>query len=297
MARIRADYVFGTLNGGGVDADDTTISSAALARLPEVVAPDVAALTLHDPDAGQYEIVHVTDHAAASTTATVTRGAEGSTPAIWAEGSPWVLGITQEDVAEFATGGGSSGGGWSEVENNPLTSLTGFTAGSGTWAASGSGIRQSGTGATRCRLHLDELLALAHCMVEVVVEITALGSTTEGRAGLSFGTPLTSDGSGGDLVTLASNGSTAQVARVYSERDNEAGGASVNLAATIANGTPITLRIVRAGLDYTTYINGQILGTLRVPPNAMVQGRLALFTMYADATFRDLRVWTPSLPA
>lgn len=99
MARLRADYVFGTTTAA-LGTTDTTLSGAALARLPVVAGSDTAAVTLQNPTTGGYEIVWVTAHASAATTATIVRGQEGSTAAAWASGTTWTHGPTAKDVTD-----------------------------------------------------------------------------------------------------------------------------------------------------------------------------------------------------
>lgn len=107
MARLRFASVSGTLSSG-IDDDDLTISSDSLALLPEVSSPDYVVLVL-DPgrEDGPPECVYITDHVAAATTATVTRGEEqddGHGPArAHASGTFWVHGATPDD---YGTGGG-----------------------------------------------------------------------------------------------------------------------------------------------------------------------------------------------
>lgn len=100
MTRVRANYVFGetdALLGSG----DTSLSSPALARLPVVTSPDVAAVTLHDPETGDFEIVHVTDHADSATTATILRAQEDTTAAEWPSGTAWLHGPTVADFGDY----------------------------------------------------------------------------------------------------------------------------------------------------------------------------------------------------
>lgn len=93
--------VQGTLSSGISDVD-TTISSAGLSDLPEIVAPDYAKIVI-DPagSSGRPEVVYVTAHAASSTTATVSRGEEevdGGSPArSHASGAVWYHAATPED--------------------------------------------------------------------------------------------------------------------------------------------------------------------------------------------------------
>jgi len=103
MARIRADFVFGTTTAG-IDDDDTTLASAELARLPAVASPHYAVLTLHDAGTGDYEIVYVTAHTASATSATITRGEEGSTAQSWASDAKWVHGPTALDATSGVLG-------------------------------------------------------------------------------------------------------------------------------------------------------------------------------------------------
>lgn len=93
--RIRGDYVSGTVDVT-LGAADTTLSSAGLADLPAVASPDVAALVLFN--GSDYEIVHVTAHTAAATSATIARAQEGSTASTWTAGATWHNGPTELDL-------------------------------------------------------------------------------------------------------------------------------------------------------------------------------------------------------
>lgn len=91
MTRLRWALVRGTLSGALSDSD-VTMSSAALADLPEVTGGDYAVIVL-DPT-GTNECVYVTAHTAAATTATIMRGmeeAQGHGPAsAHASGVSWI---------------------------------------------------------------------------------------------------------------------------------------------------------------------------------------------------------------
>lgn len=101
MARIRDDYVFGTL-AAEIGTGDTILTSTGLERLSAVTAPDVAAVILYSGD--DYEIVHVTAHAALSATATVLRGQEGTVAQAWGTGATWRHGPTEDDFSTPAAG-------------------------------------------------------------------------------------------------------------------------------------------------------------------------------------------------
>jgi hypothetical protein len=79
MARIRTNNVFGTTTNNPLLVGGTTLNSAGLANLGVVAGSDTAIITL-DPNrvSGAPEIVIVTAHTAAATSATITRGAEGT---------------------------------------------------------------------------------------------------------------------------------------------------------------------------------------------------------------------------
>lgn len=99
MVRIRTPFVSGTILNNPLLIGDTSLSSAALSSLATVTSPDIAALVL-DPagSAGVPEVVFVTAHTAAATTATISRAAEGSTARQHAVGIPWVHGATTYDI-------------------------------------------------------------------------------------------------------------------------------------------------------------------------------------------------------
>lgn len=101
MARIRTAFVSGTTLNNPLAIGDVTLSSAALSSLAAVVAPDVALLVL-DPAGvnGTPEVVTVTAHTAAATTATITRSSEGSTARAHPVGTSWVHGATTYDFLQ-----------------------------------------------------------------------------------------------------------------------------------------------------------------------------------------------------
>lgn len=78
--RKRSPFQSGTITNNPLTSGGTTLNSAALANLPAVAAPDIMAIVL-DPTGvgGNPEIVWVTAHTASATSATITRGQEGTT--------------------------------------------------------------------------------------------------------------------------------------------------------------------------------------------------------------------------
>lgn len=101
MARLRTAFVSGTTLNNPLAIGDVTLSSAALSSLAVVTAPDYALVVL-DPGGvnGTPEVITVTAHTAAATTATITRASEGSTARAHPVGTSWVHGATTYDFLQ-----------------------------------------------------------------------------------------------------------------------------------------------------------------------------------------------------
>lgn len=128
--RLRTLGAAGTLDTAAITSGSTTINSAGLADLGVVDSTNHAALTFYTQDATtgrvtSKEILYVTAHTAAATSATVTRGNESTTAAAWAIGDRWVHSLTPKD---FDGSGGGSG----------LIGLTTYNPGSATGTATTS---------------------------------------------------------------------------------------------------------------------------------------------------------------
>ncbi len=99
MARLRTNNVFGTTTNNPLASGGTSLSSAGLANLVAVTGSDYAVVTL-DPNRvhGAPEIVYVTAHTAANSSATILRGQEGTAARAHPSGTFWVHGATALDV-------------------------------------------------------------------------------------------------------------------------------------------------------------------------------------------------------
>ena len=104
--RVRGNNAQGTTTDNPLAIGATTINSAGLANLPVVTAGNHAVIIL-DPlrAAGAPEIVLVTAHTAAATSATITRGAYGTTARAHNSGTLWVHAPTIDDVVQILTSG------------------------------------------------------------------------------------------------------------------------------------------------------------------------------------------------
>lgn len=98
MARLRSNNVFGTTTDAPLTAGATTVNSAGLANLAAVTGSNTAVITL-DPNRvnGAPEIVIVTAHTGSATSATITRGAEGTSAREHPAGTFWVHAPTTTD--------------------------------------------------------------------------------------------------------------------------------------------------------------------------------------------------------
>lgn len=104
-SRIRTDNVFGTVTDNPLTAGALTLNSAGLVNLAAVTANH--AVIVLDPlrAAGAPEVVIVTAHTAAASSATITRGAYGTTARSHNAGVLWVHAPTTEDTIRIVTSG------------------------------------------------------------------------------------------------------------------------------------------------------------------------------------------------
>lgn len=102
-ARIRANSVFGTVSDNPLSPGATTFNSNQLVLMPTVIG-NHAIVTL-DPLRlyGDPEIVIVTAHSAASTVATIQRGAYGTSAREHPSTTVWVHALIDEDCIEILT--------------------------------------------------------------------------------------------------------------------------------------------------------------------------------------------------
>jgi hypothetical protein len=99
MARLRYNFIGGKVDDNPLTLGSTTLTSGALAAFTTTNAsPDIIVITL-DPD-GQYgspEIVWITAHTGAATTATISRGREGTAARAHPQNTFWTHSPTAED--------------------------------------------------------------------------------------------------------------------------------------------------------------------------------------------------------
>lgn len=103
--RIRANNVLGTIDDNPLATGAVVMNSVLLANLPTVSSAH-AVITL-DPlrQNGNPEIVIVTAHTVSATSATITRGAYGTTARTHPQGTVWIHSPMNEDVIPILTSG------------------------------------------------------------------------------------------------------------------------------------------------------------------------------------------------
>jgi hypothetical protein len=196
-----------------------------------------------------------------------------------------------------AVAGGGVVGAWVKTIDLPLTTLTGWTAGTGTWTVSAAGIRQALTANTVYRDRYSAArIPLAELVVEAQIRVDVAPNTTSSRAGFVFGAPWGADGTGGLLCALQVT-SAGFVTAVNWEYDTITGGPSVLLPSPIALGTFITFRVYKCGSDVTAWVNGTLIGTGVIDQPNREQGSFTLYSYAADATYKNLKIWHQSVLA
>lgn len=103
--RIRANNVFGVISDNPLTSGATTFNSASLFLLPTVSSAH--AIIVLDPKRvnGEPEIVVVTAHTALATSATITRGAYGTTAREHPFGTTWAHVVVTDDMIPVITSG------------------------------------------------------------------------------------------------------------------------------------------------------------------------------------------------
>lgn len=181
------------------------------------------------------------------------------------------------------------------VVSLPLTTLTGWTTHGGTWAASASGITQTGKTNTHFNLWLDASvdLPLSEIVMECEVMVPAFGIVNT-RVGLIIG-PRTNTTNGLCIYLEANNGTSGGLHRLYIE--NQAVTARGFAAITpIPFGTWATLKVVQRSGHFDTYLNGVFVFTHPWPwtsYDANITTRVGLANQGTDAAYRNFKLWTP----
>lgn len=167
----------------------------------------------------------------------------------------------------------------------PLTSLTGWTAGTGTWTTDANGIHQSDASASTKRLRYTAgRLQLAGAVVEVEVRL----NSGAGNAGLTLRTGP-ADVTQGQRVDLRGDGTN--VTAVGFESDAFVAEGTYALDSPIAYGTWIKLRLQTHGNAVAVSVNNTLLTNAKVDwaNNGPYVG---LVGYSSSSSWRNLKVWS-----
>lgn len=216
-------------------------------------------------------------------------------PAGGAAGNVLTKSTAADYDAAWAAAAGGGGSSWTLEKDLPLTSLTDWTAeGTGTWTVEVDRIRQSAVNTNVKRLRYTGMAIPAACVVQAEVR-TDSSATADNRVGLTVGIP-TAGGTGGVAAHMRGNGT--HLTEVYYEVDALSAHGTTVLPATVAYGTYVTLRMHVTDGAATIYVNGARLTTLRNNVGGAGQRPwLGLYSYNADSSWRNLKVWGPTLPA
>lgn len=291
MARLRYNGLSTTL-GASLTSSATSVTFAAAlthsngTSVPTITGSDFIPLAILDSSGHLSEIVYLTAYTAAATTGTITRGQEGTTGVSHASGDKVAQATLVADTWEHP------------IDNLPLTTLTGWTAGSGTWTASAAGIRNADTGAAAHRLRYTAApIPQGECVAEMDINIASLTQGVNSRAGFLLGYPIGSDTTGSILCCLRGNAGNTAITQVYLEFEGVTAGPATNLASSISTGVWTTFRAHKVGPETTVWVNGTLIGTYHINQTSNVDvSTLAFYSWGTDVQFRNLDVWTPPLP-
>ena len=194
-------------------------------------------------------------------------------------------------LAELAAAAGGSGG-WDLAIDQDGSSIADWTARDGTWASTSGEIRQTGTGASEFNLHHTAstppmALVLAECEVWI-----PSGNATDDYIGMDLGIDAANSANTGIRVYLKRTGTSLLVATI------QGGAETVQAAVTVNVDTWYKIRALAAGNRVSVWLDGTFKFSAVVTPNSLTDATyFGLFTALSTGHFRNVKVWTPTLPA
>jgi hypothetical protein len=210
--------------------------------------------------------------------------ADGDVP-VWDEASSlWKPGA----------GGGGGGGVLTPVVDLPLSTLTGWTVESGTWAIAGGVLQLSTAGASAQRvLRFNTRLATAVCIVEVDVRVVS-GSGSYQRASVGVA-EISAGGTSFPVVHLLQTNDSGATWQVGADQKDVTARGSTTIAGMAAGyGVWKTCRVVFVGDAATVYVNGVLAGNftnLNSTANGYENQWFTLGGYNSVSEFRNLKVW------
>lgn len=103
--RLYPNFMFGLISNNPLTVAATALTSTELGDLELVQSPDYVVVTLdpEDKNGNGSEIIYITNHAALATTATVSRGEEGTTAIEHPQSTEWSAAIVRTDMERLDT--------------------------------------------------------------------------------------------------------------------------------------------------------------------------------------------------
>ena len=290
------------------------------------LAGDYFAMAILDANAVPREIVYVTAYTAGATTATITRGQEGTTgvthdagvivlhsPTVydynpltnpaWAAKGDLLVG-TANDTAQILSSTGATDGqvltrdvaetsgmkwatpGWTKIIDDALASATNVSSVTGTWGINAGVLRQSNA-AVNAEAYYNQAISPAGTIAVQCEAAFVSGSGTR-----RFGIEFRARGSAGEnmVAYIESTDGTNWTPRV------ERGGASLlytGSAISVSAGTYKTFLCIVSGVFLDFIVDGVNVG--RINASNMVATYdyryIGFYTNTAVADFRNLKVW------
>jgi hypothetical protein len=199
-------------------------------------------------------------------------------------------------VISSGNGGGSTNY-WNLDVNNDLSSISGFTSLTGTWSVSGGVIVQTDTSVNAQRLRTD---AVTYAQ-DTIVEVEARFDSGSGFRRFGIGTGIATSPTAtpkSPLVYLTGDGASNWTVSLEEDAFLAIKG---GLGVTYTAGNWIKIRFRQIGAFTTIWVAGTLLGTWPDSADGLDAGfdrkHVYLYTYNAAASFRNLKVWNPALPA
>ena len=216
MTVLLQDFLSGNLSSTLASGASGAVTDSSFAALPVVTSPDTLKLVL-DPDgtAGDPEIITITAHASASTTATITRASEGTTARQHLSSTKWVNAVTTADFNRIGFDGTIT----ADLTGDVTGTVSG-NAGSATKLAATKNFSLTGdVTATAVAFDGSSHVQLTTAMANNSVD---LGTHTQGNyvATVTGGTNITVSGSGSESAAVEVNHATMTTPTPSSSHNN-----------------------------------------------------------------------------
>lgn len=192
--------------------------------------------------------------------------------------------------------GGGGGGGinpWTQVVNESGSTITNWTALSGTWASNGTEITQTDASANLRFLRFNTQIAGSTFVFQA--DINVVSASNPSNIGFARDVSNSSGTSNWFGVELHSNGTNVNT--IGTTNTGVVDSTAINLTSAITFGTFVTLRVYVTFEIADVYINGVYLASIPAPSFiATAFDSISLYTYGSSVQFKNIKVWVPTLP-